>query len=155
MKSLNISCININGLNDSNKQEKLKFWHDENKSDLLILVDTRLPSNTERLANKLQSTCHYATPSHGSPGGISFHAFSPNISFHRVKGSHPRAAAIQITLNDSPLWIVAIYAPTLPTLRKSFFSHVLKELLSTIPPNDDLILCGDFNFVENRSPPSI
>ena len=157
MNNLNITCININGLNDSNKQEKLRIWHEQNKSELLILIDTRLSSNADRLANKLLSTCHYATPSHGSPGGISFLSFSPNLPFHHVRGTDPRVAAIQILINDSPTWIVAVYAPSSPTLRKIFFSHNLKQFLSTLPPNDDLILCGDFNFVENppvdRTPP--
>ena len=149
-KHITLNCLNINGLNDRLKQDKLKLWIEANKSEVLTLVDTRIKSNFQPIARRLKASSLYATPSDSNSGGIAFLSLSPNIVFsHMLSSSCSRLARVHITHNSNSFFLVGVYAPVDSRERRIFFSTTLPTFLSSLPFEDELILCGDFNFVED------
>ena len=149
MNKIKIVCLNINGLNSRTKQDKLCLWRSHNNIDILILVDTRIQSLFSHVSKRLKATSHLATPNRETAGGICIISFQKNIVIAPVQNaSNHRILTARIHGFKSPFTIMALYAPANGAARKDFFSNTLTPIIQGLEDKEDIILAGDFNFVE-------
>ena len=150
MNTTSIITLNVNGLNDRSKQMKLKQWIDNFKPSILVLLDHRINHHVEGTAKSLGASTFFHTPCPSKAGGILILFYSKDLEIsHCSKSICASALAVTLTINSTPLSLFCFYAPSNRRRRFDCLTESIPSLLSDASLHENLLLCGDFNFVEN------
>ena len=147
-KSYTVCSLNINGLNSRQKKSYLKQWVSQHKPDVLVLVDTRLTASPSLLAKGLGASSCTMSATSTRPGGIAILTFSGLFPTVTVTHSAHSLLCVNLQSESLSLSIIGVYVPATSSERISFLQGPLPSLFSSFTSSDNVILCGDFNFVE-------
>ena len=140
--------MNINGLNGRHKRSHLRHWIKSTRPDLLILVDTRLTTSAALLAKSLGASSCTMSATSTRPGGIALLSFSPLLIPMETLISSHHMLGVTFQMDSLMLKVVGVYVPVTGSDRTFFLSDSLAPFLLSMQWSDNIILCGDFNFVE-------
>ena len=146
--SLRIVSYNCNGLNLYSKRASLFNYLKNTSFDICCLQETHAENSFSTDDwNKLwgeNSIWAYGTK-HSRGVGIIFNRnlnVDVTSKFVDIEG---RLIAVDVKINNIGFRLLNVYAPNKPSERKLFFQNMQQFLLF----NSSMILCGDFNCVEN------
>ena len=129
---------------------KLKQWADNFKPSILVLLDHRLNHNMDATAKSLGASTFFHTPCPSKASGVLILLFLKDcVISHCSKSSCSSALAVTLTINSIPLSLLCMYAPSNRLCRFDCLTDSISSFLSDTTLHDNLLLCGDFNFVEN------
>ena len=137
MSSLKIATLNIRGLKDPKRKQKLIKFIDENNIDILALQEVNVKS-LEIHDRNLKSIVNYDGM---SPGTALIYNTNLKIKKYKIEST---GRIIRVEFEN--FTIVNVYGPqeSLPTPNKNlFFDETLPKYLKSY--NENLILLGDFN----------
>ena len=146
----NIYSININGLRSHNKQHYIKNFISDNKVDILCLQETHI--NNRKSANIIERFIsldfkYIWSFGHGQSCGVCIIFINSAIDVPKFQIDFDgRFIYTDIVFNENNLRLCNIYAPNTPGERTEFFNSISEHFVSS----NTLIICGDFNFVENE-----
>jgi len=153
-ETLSIESLNVRGMRDSRSLPKIRtvcYRASVSESDITVLIDTHLDKSTEN--NVRQFWNNEIIFSHNKDkhtNGIVI-LLKPHIKVQKVFScKNGRTIIIRTEINNIPFLIVAIYAPAKNAKEKSnFFNDTLNLIQAHKRPEDQLMIVGDFNMVEN------
>ena len=146
--SLSILSLNINGLNENKKRNNL-FEKLSNKNiDIILLQDTH---STKQITEKWQK--EWPGKSFWNSGEITKSSGVAILTKNNLKiqintinqDKQGRILSLNLTFEKQNYQILNIYAPTRNSEKLKFYKHLHKY----IAINDNIILGGDFNNVED------
>ena len=155
MKHTTVSAVNVNGLRDVTSQPKAAtichlFAHSH--SDITFLLDTRLDATLEfRLTSHWDGPIFFAHNVDAHSAGIAVLLQPSNFTVNRVlRDPLGRYLILDVTTPTVTLLIVAIYAPASNvSARKAFFNDLKTKLAAVLQVDQQLVLLGDLNMVED------
>ncbi|CAI5993488.1 unnamed protein product [Closterium sp. NIES-64] len=146
--TLTFSVLNVNGLGCLQKQHDVRDWISQ-AAHIAILADTRIPSDHNFWSQLRADTVVAATPSVRA-GGVAIDIRNSEVSCTgEVCDASRRLARATLSWRGVVLTVVAAYFPSSPTARAPFFRDVLQPFISAIPAENQLMLAGDLNVVED------
>lgn len=151
-KSWNILNWNIRGINSENKWLAIKQKLEESAAGILCLQETKRENFDLAYINKFcprRFNKFEFLPSIGASGGILI-AWNEGLFKGELLFSNKFSLSVKFTCNSSAhTWILTnIYGPCEQTDKIEFlnwFSNI------RMPPDEDWILMGDFNFIRSPS----
>ena len=147
--TLLILSFNVNGLSHKDKQLRLKEFVKIHKPDIMCVQDTRL-RNVRFLSTVLGAHSFFAAPSVARSGGIGVFVFSPRLQAQGLLSSPcGNILKLEVSCLEFSFFLISVYAPSAVADRTVFFRHILSPVLSSLSRLDKIVLCGDFNFVED------
>ncbi len=161
MAELKIRAINVNGIRDKQSHKAHTICHvlgdKRSKSDITILLDTRLDSKTEHHITRnwerdsifIHNT--RSNPTTGFSNGIAvlFHNALTKVN-NIIRDRDGQYAIIDMEHNAKKILLVPIYAPANnPKTRIGFFNFLNSEISKHYSDTHQIILLGDFNVTEN------
>ena len=146
---ISILSFNVNGLSNKDKRLRLKEFVKIHKPDILQVVDTRI-RDARVLSSILGAHSFHAAPPSCGSGGSGVFLFSIRVAITGVSVS-PCGNILRsmISALGFSFTLISIYAPANVSERTLFFRHSLPPVLVGLTNQDNLILSGDFNFVES------
>ncbi|KAJ8033628.1 hypothetical protein HOLleu_23937 [Holothuria leucospilota] len=147
MDELNLISYNARGLRQNKKRRRLFSYLHRRKVDVIVLQETHSVSSDESFwTNEWGGTIYF---SHGSSESCGVCVlFKPHLKLNIVKSySHNlgRCVILDISLLEQTVTLVGIYGPN--SDNPLFFREVA-EIMGDFTCNN-IIMCGDFNFVFN------
>jgi len=145
---IELVSININGIQESRKRRMLSDFGRERKCSIIFAQETHISRVREigEWGRQFGGKCCWSLGSSHSRGvGIIFH---PSLDVKILNFKHDsdgRIIAVNIEYNSQHFRLVNVYCPTEPTER----SHFIRGLGAYLRGASNIILGGDFNFVEN------
>ena len=150
MAPLKISSINVNGFRNKYKQHVILTRLKELNFDIVFLQETHITNIVEgkkfvKLWGGRAIWSYGSTRSRGV--GI---LFSPTVNIHIDTYNYDyegRIICADITLSNTKLRLLNVYAPNIPCERRIF----IKNLHAYLITSREIIMGGDWNCVENLS----
>ena len=144
---LKILTINVNGLNNLSKRNKIFNFLKTNKIDITLMEETHSTRNAEKQWQKGWDGMSFwnSGPTHQTAGIASL--FSENFQgkIQIIKNDYTgRIPPISFALNKQLFNIVNIYGASKPYQRENFFQYLNDFTINT----QNTIIGGDFNMVE-------
>ena len=164
MAKLKIRAINVNGLRDLQSHKASTVCHTlgdkRSKSDITILLDTRLDTTTEHLIKQhWERDSIFIHNTQGFSNGIAilFHNTSLKVN-NIIKDRDGQYAILDIEHQAKKILLIPVYAPSHNTRQRTGFFHFLNgEIQKYYSDTHQVIMLGDFNVTENdqvdRFPP--
>ena len=151
--AVQIASLNVDGLQDPKKRTSLFKFFQKSPCDVILLQETHVQDGNiaewRREWRELTGSGYSdwnAGPSSSSCGvGILINSRKNIIVTDYAKDSDGRVLNTKISYNGAKAQILAIYGPNVSNRRERFFNDLGNIIFDTIP----LIMCGDFNMVEN------
>ena len=142
-----IASINALGLRSSDRRQTAFNHFKRNKYDIIFLQETHWTPDIENIIQHEWQGGIFC--SHGSPTarGVAI-LFNPHLNYtitNNTRDQDGRIIDVTITLDDHPINLVNIYAPSTDTERRFFYSNLEPFLSST----DSNIIGGDFNSISD------
>ena len=146
--ALHVLTLNCNGLLSGEKQRLLAQSFSLKKVDIILLQETHIYnlSQVTKLETLFNAKGFFSFGGNKSCGvGILFNN-NLNVTFlsHRYD-SVGRVVSVDVAIDDKDYRFISLYAPTVPKDRL----HFLDDVRSFFRGRRDIVLGGDFNFVEN------
>ena len=147
---LSIATINCNGLRTGHKINLLKTLIQREKVNIVFLQETHV--HNLQLGNEIADTLEGKIIwSFSQPRGRGVGIYLSNtlcFNIHHFQFDPlGRFVVVDLEVDSTPLRLVNIYAPNIPSQRKEFYVDLYPLLLSSRPT----ILAGDFNCVPDVS----
>ena len=147
MNRISVATFNADGLNDDHKRLEIFKTLKTLAYDIILLQETHITTKSQ---NKCEA--EWAHPSIWNPGastdtgGTAILLGNPNIKFIQAKqDNNGRILTAKLQIHNTPLQIVNIYGPSIPSHREAFFSTIQNHMFDDTPT----IMGGDFNMVED------
>ena len=144
------ACIslNTNGIAGKGKRDTIFDFLEQCRADIILLQETHNDSkdNENLWTHEWGGMAIWNTGSNRSRGtAILFRpGFNPVLS-NCLRDHVGRVIAVKAIINGTEINIMNIYAPNIPNERKDFFEN----LWHFKPGNENLILAGDFNCIDD------
>ena len=148
MENLQIASLNIRGLQNKNKRNRIFQYFKSKKYDIILLQQTYSTPQDENIWKKEWEAPAFFSSLNNHKCGV---AILCTNNQKKLKASYEnshkpgRHLSIKIEMESSSFIITNIYAPNIPKKRKKNFQN----LQTFITNNNNNILGGDFNMVEN------
>ena len=148
MSSLNIFSYNCRGLHDSIKRKDVLDLFQSKKADILCLQETHFIKEIEKkIYSEWNGLCFYSHGRSNAKGVAILCRKGLDIKINSVKTDDSgNFIILQIMLDSINFTLVNIYAPNIDS--PSFFKNIF-DTLDSFDDNDSLIICGDYNLVQN------
>lgn len=147
MSELNIISLNVNGLNNRVKREKILLQMEKEKGDIICLQETHLQKQEhEKLKSKTKSQVYFSSYN-SSQKGVAI-IIKPQVGFeieNCVIDKEGRYVLVVGKVEGREFTIFNVYYP--PDSGTEFMLHLI-EILTT-KSKGVLIMAGDFNLVMN------
>ena len=146
MENLQIASLNIRGL--QNKRNRIFQYFKSEKYDIILVQETYSTPQDENIRKKKREGPAFFSSLNNHKCGV---AILCTNNQNKLKASYENThksgehLSIKIEMESSSFIITNIYAPNIPKKRKNFFQN----LETFITNNNNNILGGDFNMVEN------
>ena len=123
--NIHILTFNVNGLNNRDKQLRLKEIVRIHRPDILSVVDTRICC-VRSLSAAIGAHSSFVSPPVGRSGGVAVFILSPHMTVSRSSNS-PCGNVFKLDISSFgfSFVLVSLYAPSLISERTIFFRHVL------------------------------
>lgn len=143
-------ALNVNGLHKDIKRVQLNTMRRQHDWKVLYLSDTRLCRQEETALFEKKLGVVHGEWSLGTPhvGGTAILFFMPVNVIYSYNDPGGRFSRIDYVWQDEQFSSICVYAPAQPIARKRFLSVDLLNHLTAKPPHDQLLMAGDWNFVE-------
>ena len=147
----NICSININGLRSHNKQHYIKMFISDNRVDMLCLQEIHI--NNRKSANIIERFIsldfkYIWSFGHGQSCGVCIVFINPSIHVPKFQTDFDgRFIYADEVFHYNNFRLCSLYALNIPGDRKYFFNSITEYFVSS----SSLIICCDFNFVENEN----
>ena len=148
MENLQIASLNLRGLQNKNKRNRIFQYFKSKKYDIILLQQTYNTPQDENIWKKEWEGPAFFSSLNNHKCGV---AILCTNNQKKLKASYEnshkpgRHLSIKIEMESSSFIITNIYATNIPKKRKIFFQN----LETFITNNNNNILGGDFNMVEN------
>ena len=156
-RGISIASLNMRARQKNNK-DKMKMaidWLCTNKLTILALQETHLMEDTiNDLNQKYRMLKFYRSSLSTSSGRIMFVINEPtdtpqHISFEELEKG--RMGLLSLNYSNSKLNLVNVYMPNHKTPQKEMLKHLRNKMRAkTHIDKEELIILGDWNFVEDR-----
>lgn len=143
--SLNILSINVRGLNDKRKREKVFYWLRKQNVDIIALQETHLGGKSDEWKWKREwnNKSVWTNVSKSSKGVAILTGKQSKIELINTKQDpNGRLISVDVKSQGEKLRIVNVYAPNNDQERKKFIQN---EIESHVTKEGKNILVGDFN----------
>ena len=122
----------------------------------MVLVHTRLTTSPALLAKSLGASsyttvCQPLQLDLGEYCTVALLSFTPLLHFTEAMISSHHMQGTRFQMDSLTLTVVGINAPATGADRATFLSTSLNPFLHSLQHSNDIVLCGDFNFVESPS----
>lgn len=143
-----ILTLNVNGLNNPVKRQKIMTKLKKDKSQIIFLQETHLSSlESEKLKRFGYTNSFYSSYRHGCRRGVII-LISNSVKFECIKkisDKEGRFIFVKGKLENEMVTLVNVYAP--PNSAKQFFKTLFDIMILEM---DGVLICGgDFNIVMN------
>ncbi len=145
---MNITTINVRGLNNQTKKDTIFHWLEANRYDIVLLQETFCTKENEQtIFGSWEGKCFHSFSSSSHSKGVSILLSKHFI--HKVinvfKCNDGRRILINIEHNDQVYTIVSLYAPTESVHRREFYNKT-KVWIKEKSLNDNcIVIGGDLN----------
>ena len=148
MANLKLCSLNVRGLGASDKRASVFLWFNEKDCDVIFLQETHSSIATmSRWINEWGSRSVFSHGTTMSKGvAILFKSGCPIIINNSVIDENGRFIICDVSFNDRKLVLCNIYAPN--DDEPEFFNHIF-QIIDNDYSDRELIIGGDFNFVQN------
>lgn len=148
-KKLSISTLNVKGLNKLDKVLLIKDFLEKYKVEICFLQETHIDSEDKILSIKESITDFkvFCDVSENKTKGVailvkkSLNCIIENINYH-----NSRCMSLDLKIDGIIFKFINVYVPNLPNEQIEF----IEELTLLIYKNKNIIIGGDFNFVEDN-----
>ena len=148
MENLQIASLNVRSLQNKNKGNRIFQYFKSKKHDIILLQETySTPQDENEWKKEREGPTFFSSLNNHKSGVAILCTNNQNKLKAFYENSHKpgRHLSIKIEMESSSFIVTNIYAPNLPKKRKKFFQN----LETYTKNNDNNILGGDFNMVEN------
>ena len=148
MENLQIASLNVRSLQNKNKGNRIFQYFKSKKHDIILLQETySTPQDENEWKKEWEGPTFFSSLNNHKSGVAILCTNNQNKLKAFYENSHKpgRHLSIKIEMESSSFIVTNIYAPNLPKKRKKFFQN----LETYTKNNDNNILGGDFNMVEN------
>jgi exonuclease III len=148
MSNLKIFSYNCRGLNDSIKRRDVFNLFHTKYADILCLQETHFIKEFEKkIYSEWNGLCYFSHCKSNAKGVAILCRKDLDIKINFVKTDDSGSfIMLGISLDSINFTLVNIYAPN--TDSPSFFRNIF-DILNCSDENDSLIICGDYNLVQN------
>ena len=145
--SVSLCSLNVRGLRESIKRRKLFLWIRKKNFDIYFLQETHSTKNDEKLWKNEWGGKAFFTYSSSNKAGCGYLINNKtNISINNtIRDGDGRFIILEVNINEESFTLVNLYCPNKD--EPIFFTNVFRILDNLNIEN--LILGGDFNFVQN------
>lgn len=147
--ALNIATLNVRGLHDRSKCQRLADWFNSQKLDILCLQETYVANDADKelLGQEFTGALHYHIYGTNHRGGLAIILRqSPDMTTSLLSASDHHLS-IQIHTDTHDFHLTNVYASPISTERVAFFDSLHQKL----QPSIYNVVCGDFNTVLNTN----
>jgi exonuclease III len=150
-KQLKISTINIRGLNDTSKHNKLMDFIIRNNYDITVVTETNLSEeNSKYFTSKFTNYKVFWAAASGRGSGIIVIAERTIAGFvHQTSQLEGRLLRIRLLMGAVKLNILAVYLPANPREKQQFHRKAQAWIDTCLENREELIAIGDWNIVPN------
>ena len=148
MENLQIASLNIRGLQNKNKRNRIFQYFKSKKYDMILLQKTYATPQDENIWKKEWKGPAFLSSLNNHKCGVAIPCTNNQKklkAFFENTHQPGRHLSIKIEIQSSSFIITNIYAPNIPRKRKKIF----QKLETYIKNNNNNILGGHFNMVEN------
>ena len=148
MENLQIASLNVRGLQNKNKRNRIFQYFKSKKYDIILLQETYSTPQDENIWKKEWEGPTFFSSLNNHKCGVAILCTNNRNklkAFYENTHKPGRHLSIKIDMESSSFIITNIYTPNIPRKRKKFF----QKLETYIKNNNNNILGGDFNMVEN------
>ena len=142
------TTLNVRGLNDRDKRNKVFKWLKDNQSDIIFLQETFCTEQFEEYfkSNWRGHIVHAFSDSKHSRGVCIMFSERCNINVGKIHRSQDgRRLLVNAKLDDTAITLVCIYAPNDIKSCKEFFKKTNKFINHHAENDSDIVCAGDFN----------
>ena len=147
---LHICSINTNGLQQSEKRQRLIEWSKQQQCNILLMQETHFSQNIEnKLIQDFKGSLYQSNGTSNSRGVTIW--IKKNVEFKLIdeyKDNEGRLLLINVEINNAIYTIINIYAPNNMKKRNIFFKQVDRFI------NEhsicQIILAGDYNDILSK-----
>ena len=150
MENLQIASLNVRNLQNKNKGNRIFQYFKSKKHDIILLQETySTPQDENEWKKEREGPTFFSSLNNHKSGVAILCTNNQNKlkAFYENPHKPGRHLSIKIEMESSSFIITNIYASNIPKKRKKFF----QKLETYIKNNNNNILGGDFNMVENIS----
>ena len=140
--------LNTNGIAEKGKRDTIFDFLEQCRADIILLQETHNDSkdNENLWTHEWGGIAIWSTGSNRSRGtAILFRPGLNPVLSNCLRDHEGRVIAVKAIINGTEINIMNIYAPNIPNERKDFFEN----LWHFKPGNENLILAGDFNCIDD------
>lgn len=123
---LHICSINTNGLQQSEKRQRLIEWSKQQQCNILLMQETHFSQNIEnKLIQDFKGSLYQSNGTSNSRGVAIW--IKKNVEFKLIdeyKDNEGRLLLINVEINNAIYTIINIYAPNNMNKRNTFFKQV-------------------------------
>ena len=148
IKNLKVITLNVRGITNAGKRNKILLWCDNQNADIAILQETHCtPSKVSKFKQSWKGTSFHATTDSPYSKGVSI-LIKENLDvkivnhFTFVNG---RALLLNLEIFRQGLTFVGIYAPNKEKTRDEFFTNLSAWILDHAKYIDNMVIGGDLN----------
>ena len=150
-KLLHFISINVRGIRNKQKRDKIFKWLSFQKFDIVLMQETFVTKDLENVL-KLERNCSlfFNNGTNHSKGviiGVKHN--SQTLIKECIRQPGGRVIGLRITQNDKCYLVVNVYAPTKSCEKINFFKHLYLWLKKHKHVDDMLLIGGDWNSVQN------
>lgn len=148
--AIKLISLNVNGIAEKRKRELIFDYLRTLKSDIYLLQETHKKTENDEIewTREWGGLGLWRRGKHRSCGvGVLFRkGLDPNIITVK-RDTEGRVIAVKVTVLETELNIVNVYAPNAPGTRKAFYT----SLWSYVTNDTNMVLGGDFNCVPDTA----
>ena len=148
---LHICSINTNGLQQSEKRQRLIEWSKQQQCNILLMQETHFSQNIEnKLIQDFKGSLYQSNGTSNSRGVAIW--IKKNVEFKLIdeyKDNEGRLLLINVEINNAIYTIINIYAPNNMKKRNTFFKQV-DRFINEYSIGDQIILAGDYNDILSK-----
>lgn len=149
--SFNMISVNVRGLNERVKRRKVFRWIKNSKVDICFIQEAHSTQNLEKIwRSEWGGTILF---SHGSnrARGVAV-LIKPGLDFTLIELNQDqtgRYIILDAKIQDKSFKLVNLYAPNSEDDQTNFYRHLRKKLSHKLEVQDNIILGGDWNVIQN------
>ena len=147
---LHICSINTNGLQQSEKRQRLIEWSKQQQCNILLMQETHFSQNIEnKLIQDFKGSLYQSNGTSNSRGVAIW--IKKNVEFKLIdeyKDNEGRLLLINVEINNAIYTIINIYAPNNMKKRNTFFKQVDRFINEY--SIGQIILAGDYNDILSK-----
>ena len=147
---LHICSINTNGLQQSEKRQRLIEWSKQQQCNILLMQETHFSQNIEnKLIQDFKGSLYQSNGTSNSRGVAIW--IKKNVEFKLIdeyKDNEGRLLLINVEINNAIYTIINIYAPNNTNKRNTFFKQV--DRFINEHSIGQIILAGDYNDILSK-----